>query len=314
MAELDRSDSSAYITYEVTIPTGEADQIAALQGLRRTFDWNLRARTTLPGDLDRSDTTRPWVIEEENFLGISQQVWEVDTYGRNAVDQLRYEAIKLNWKMGVLWRNGFNNADENNPRYRLDEIDVLSAQLSPAQMRSRAQEVWNMQRFPFELDHDEISDRVPRGLNLRPGPVTRDRLADYVRAHGYDRHELHGALGKTLDLFGIAAGVVNVGDIQPDGNDADFIEDTELQALMEAQISRAARQRIRSLINDHLEAQFDKGSPVNDYEIIVEGLTTRRNNHPWYWMTYERIATASLRSLTSRYTRDSQGRRFLQQF
>lgn len=298
-------NSNTYVTFEVTMLRDAVDQTTALQGLRRAFDWNLRERATLVGDLDRTDTTRPWVIEEGVFTQLSRDVWGVETYGENAADQLKYEARMTRV---LVFQNGYSHEDRDNPKYPVEGAHV---KLSTAQMRLRTQEVWDKIRSPFEPEYDnEIGDHA---VWMGGGSVTRDRLADYVRARGYDGHNLHGALGKTLDLFGVASGVLSPDNMRSAGV-FDFIEASELRSIMDERISGSTRWRISERIDRQLRDQLQTGQPVKGIEVVVDGSVTREKSHPQVKLMYQRIATSSLHALATSYSRDCQARRFLEQF
>lgn len=316
-------DPNQYVTLEITLPRASAEGMTALRGMVTALGWQARERPTLLGDLDYSQLPRLWRIDDEQFLETSRELWGSEDYGKSAAAHLRRERRSIG---GVLWSNGLVNMEiaETLGGVEIDGVPIVPLyvggayqptrppyKLSDAAMARRAQFLWNLHHHPF-IVRTSIKDYRgdERTMELFPGDITRERLADYARNRKYDEHTLHGAIGKMLDVVTVTAGVIEKQDIGEREVEGDFIEPATLRRMMaEEGLSTHMGNGIRKKLAKAIGSQLASGKPCEYGEVVLEGSISSE------W-EYDRIAASSLAAIVHSFKskKETPVTRFLKQF
>lgn len=165
---------------------------------------------------------------------------------------------------------------------------------SEREMRSMALDRWDDTHPPFEpfLQHRKENDRFAAHLEVRPDAVSKLRLADYARSRGYDRHELHGTLGKTCDVLLVASGVIEAGEArtQPVDSGKKFITFKSLQAYFrKARLHHDHVNDIHNELTCAIRSTMQNAQPPEYGEVIFEGFVNLHSAR-----RFERVAVKSL--------------------
>jgi hypothetical protein len=151
---------------------------------------------------------------------------------------------------------------------------------------------------------------------VKPRPVTRQSLANYMVRKRLNIHKLSGTLGKTLDVLNMAADNYT----EPRSIElfipADFtVVDDLIERAKSEGLSLGVRRTITGKIRRILGLQLETGRPFgHGGEIVVEGAYdpsfdshTKKNK----FMTGLKIARPSLRILAADYVHYSPAVKFL---
>lgn len=314
-----------YVTYEVTVPLAAEDQTLALQGLANSYGWRVRERPTLPSDLSRADVPERWTIKESQLAEISAETWGDDVYGRAAAAWYGISDNRTRRRRDDLAVFEYPGDYEDAGTYFGHRISTETG-LSDNTLVDLANATWlrtnSAHLLEFRKPPANYGD--PKGRNTRLlssiGPVTRDRLANNLRTRGLDHHNFHGAIGKSLDVLGLASGVILPSEVgSADTTDMDFVtrEDFE-EKLAEAPLSDDRKHGVVQLIEGDARWQLRDNRPHRRGEIVLEGWFGPDPRGRQYRWTYDKIAVSSLRTLAEAYsTKNPSGRaarRFLKSF
>lgn len=319
-------DPAQYVAFEVTIPRGSEAIVTALRDLAITFDLPVRERPALSADLSNDSPPESWQLKEEHFIKTSRELWNSENYGISIVSYL--QSMRLYDLEFPIWANGMINEPIPDA---LRNAEVAGAPFIPLwkdgeyqpqhtgysltdqALLTRARVLWDHYHMPFTLrttfNDAHVRDALGRSVTLSSGAMTRERLADYVRANNQDKHRLHGALGKMLDTMCVVAGVIEKSGIGERDVDTEFIEAGELEQMVATSgLRTGVISNIFSRMRDVILGQLSTGQPYEHGEVIVEG-------KPRNWI-YDRIATSSLAALAKSYKRNKKalGAQFLRQF
>jgi hypothetical protein len=189
--------------------------------------------------------------------------------------------------------------------------------------------VWSVTPYPFETPTVRKRRRPEPGSDderttyweLEPGVVSRVRLAHDARLSGTARHTVGGAIGKTLDVMNVAAGLADKTEIKAkpmETEDLEFVDYAEFRdTLRHSDLTRHAQSKIRGAIDFNLAEQIRRGKGWSrGGQIVVEGAggwVSRGGNRVPH---FEKIARFSLAHLLDHegLTRSRAPREFLAQF
>jgi hypothetical protein len=315
-------NTNDFMTFEVTLPRSSIEGIAALRGIALALDWRVRQRDALATDLDDHSLPELWRINDEQFLATSTELWGSADYGVTAASYFH----RKKYADGYLWSNGEVNMNipEDLRDKAIDGVPVIPLwidgernktkgmyDLSDEALRKRARLLWDHRHEPFEpaITIEDSSARWPRTAHIFAGDMTRERLADYVRANGYDKHYLHGTIGKMFDTINVTAGIVAKEAIGDRDIDSEFIERQELEQMMDtAGLNTRQKNNILQRLDRAIRGQMETGRSYEHGEIVIEGRYD-------IW-DFDRIATRSLTAIARSYTsrRETPTLRFLRQF
>jgi hypothetical protein len=313
-------DPGQYVTLEVTIPKDSEDTMTALRGLTTAFGLPVRERPALSADLDNPLLPESWQIQDKHFAETSRELWKFDDYGVSIAGHLRW--MRKNFP---LWANGTVNRPIPES---MQNVEVAGAPFIPLwkdgerqssntgydltnqELLARARIFWDHCHFPFTLS--TTFSEIPacnRKIDLSAGAMTRERLADHVRANRRDKHNLHGALGKMLDTMCVVAGVTGEDAIGERDVDTEFVEAGEFkQILTDSGLGKRTTNDIQKRVGAAIREQLHSGESYEHGEIIVEGMVVHDSQ-------YERIATSSVAALAKGYkNKNAPGAQFLSQF
>lgn len=307
--------SSEYITYEVAIPADASDQHRALAGLASAFDWHIQEHTSLAdANMSRPPT---WEITDRRLYEASTELWGNICYGQTVIQVFAAQRHGLNRAHTVETLEydagkvvcGLAPQDDQGHRV-IAERSTAPEDL--VDLEAKVHQLWEDRDFPFALKIEKEVDGAGPGLlhwKLLPGAVTLERLAHYAQRRNYPNHKLHGALGKSLDVINVVAGLTTPAKLTSE-IETEFIEYEEFARLLrEAPLTGFAKQEIRRKLTNGILTQFQTGRPQSFGEIILEGAVELKNDKP----ICDKIALSSLAALAKTFEKPDP-RNFLRGF
>jgi hypothetical protein len=276
-------ENSSHI-YEVGMPHPTREQQLALQGMAGAFGWTLQEIS------DPSEQT----ITEQTFQEVSTRTWGDPTYGTVAHmlikdDRHRGQQPSVRLYGDYYTLNGTLLWDDNRVGRRSDNA---------ATVENNLRRKWDSGVTPYELLIEKPANSAPQHWTLEYGNVTQDRLARFAVQKNWNAHNLHGTLGKALEVISLSADL-----IQPDeiNTEISYYDDTPFISLADfnkeltaAPMTSHRRGAIRELIRDRLREQLSNEHHLSGKaELVFEGPFTRER----YAIQPERLAVYSLQSL-----------------
>lgn len=304
--------TSEFVTYAVTLPVDAPDQLRALSGLASAFGWEVQEHIPVA----EANASRPpaWEITDRRFYQASTDLWGSVTYGQTVVHEFAVQRAGLNRAYSVMSLEF--DADKivcglapinDQGQHVVAERSTAPEEL--ANLEAKVHTLWEDRDFPFALEIEKDVDGTRLGMlhwRLLPGLITKERLAHHAQSRNYPNHKLHGALGKSLDVINVVAGLTPPAETASE-IETDFINYEEFVHLLKAsKLTSFAKQEIRRKLAHGIAAQFRSGRPQLFGEIILEGAVELRADAP----TYEKIALSSLAALAETFTKPDP-RRFL---
>ncbi len=343
------NSSKTHSTFEITLPKGVNVSTLALYGLGNAMGWNIKERVALPSDLMPGDIPEYMQITTDDLVSVSGELWGVEVYGKNAAGFLAEEKRRLKVRHYIYTNlkrdDGVIVADSDlSYTYRSrDEESFGGGTLGTYSHRLRSRvdtgekekleallaELWPLTPFPFETPSLELrkeprwgeKDGTTQWWDLEAGAISRLRLAHYARITGIAQHVLHGAIGRSLDVINVAAGLKSKQEAvtQPAEADLEFVDYGEFRKMLkDSGLTRHAQDEIRHPIERSLIECIRTGGGARSWlpEVIVDGqidwVTMGGNRVP----RPERIARVSLAHLLDKdpKTRNVAPKKFLSQF
>jgi hypothetical protein len=255
-------------TYEVTIPADQNEQLLALTGLAGALGWDLR-QVTPPG----SDGE---IVHAGVFYDTSKELFGSGHYGETAASIVQEDANRVRGSIEV--RDGRIQFDSSywNPRRGLGDHTLAPLGTSRADLMELAVKRFDQRNFPVNIGFTEAHNRYDfekKILDIVPLEITREKLARFIESRDLHEHELHGLIGKALDVLNVVAGIAEPRSTEP-YVEGDFISMKQLGALArEHGVSSTSMKSLQSRLAYALIDQFRTGRPQDKVgrEIVVEG-------------------------------------------
>lgn len=335
-------DPATFTTLEISVPKQPSAEADMLIRMATNMGWPVRERQTLPSDLAPEPAPVPAAFTRGTFTSLSAELWGAERYGRTAQSFIDAEADTMrrlhdtrtfiNASHGGVTVSSYLPAmygPKNEKGLGSSRLDYYQGPQDTgrdmATINAALERLWPRTPYPFATpaivsgDHSE-----PQAINwmLEPGPVTRERLAHFLRTSRLDRHETHGALGKALDVLNVSAGLTETAAAleRAAAEPAyEFVDYKRLRAAAKASgLTRYAIDDIRSRIHMSLTGQSRHGRPSPYWpEVVVEGeVTVGIFPRTLFDVRFEQIAVESLEGLfaAGRGAKHKKPKAFLESF
>jgi|GEM_PF-4628435 len=304
--------------FEITLPEGHSlEARVALQAMVHAFNWRMEDVTQ-----DKREISWPSMHEA------SERIFGSERYAVFAHDIVRHlQAGAVASVTDTSCYAGMNNlfearyvAEFSNSYFHLGPVPVDThpdTDTTPQALKKKIAQGGEYKR-PIELPFDlyaargDFSDKIYgfEVLKIKPGDISIDGLAKFLRSMGWDRHRYSGTLGKAIDLMAIQAGLKDDSELAHDSGET-FIdmEQLESEAAL-AGIKPSTRRNMLQRINNALIGQIigqDYTAPF-----VVEGACRLYTGHNG--VSVERVSLSSLGVLADKYQGPSPAISFLRSY
>lgn len=240
----------------------------------------------------------PRQITDEQLLEVSGNLWDSTDYGAAAVSLLELErrhARTSVWAIDDFPLPWQSEAEKRRP---------LAAPRSEQEMAEIVLDMWDQAHYPFEpsvryLERTGVDNFYPGMSGCSPGFLTRLRLADFSRSRNYDKHELHGTLGKTFDVLTVAAGIKKASEVGSSHIETEFITAKDLRAhLRNIELPPSYRKEINYVLADAISDEIHRAVAPEYGEVIFEGYLSGSGHK------FEKVAVASLVAMAKNFPKE----------
>lgn len=261
-------DTLGLAVFEVGLPADDPSQLIALMGLASAFHWRVRE---VPGEYKHGGSE---LVSLPDLRRVSTELYETDRYGQAAHDLL--EHYKHDYRGTIAVRNLEVVFEGLFRVLGTHQGFIAPGGTADGEVVNQARSILEGIHPPCVFGFQRATDRYDFEKNLFkviPLHVPRERLADFLLTNGLDGHELHGLLGKALDLLNSVAGIA-----QPKSTEAygpeDFISVNDLVALAkEHDVTYDSMRSVKDRIMWALVHQMRTGKPDDKWggEVVIEG-------------------------------------------
>lgn len=299
------------VTYEVSIPAESEDQLLALKGLAKVYEWGLRERpvegTPIPIYSDE-------IISRHSLLEASNDLFGSDRYGITAytlLERQRREATMITWNFHNKPEVYASSVNSGRSKY-LPEVIAYTSD-TKEEIKEKLLAAANASYLPFDFESDEV---IYRGNTKKPGvkplrEIRRARLANYMTGRGLKGHELQGLLGKAFDVLNNVAGTAEPKATEP-YNPEQFMQIKKMEAWAKDKgVTVSMLGTIKNKLGRALMYQVETGKPAEGGEVIVEEYLDANRDYIIDLSGREAISTASLVGLSNVLRTNSKSGSFL---
>jgi len=267
MTDIEGSYAPTDAVFEVTVPNGDLEKILALRGLVEALGLQLRDSEVAIAEDEKVDSA---VITGQQLSDVSMDLWGDEAYGRAASELLIHEWGTVQYRTD---KDGnvvpVSLAQTLNPGLR--QIGHIDPSVSKDTRREQAQVIWESLRSPYSCDIQSVKDSSFGSIVLSPDKIVVDHLKSFVLRRQYDKHSLHGTLGKALDVMSVAAGVRDsVSEHLLQDLDDEFITMHQLVDAMDAELPKKHRNALLEKITEKVWKQYISGVPNIEGELITK--------------------------------------------
>jgi hypothetical protein len=265
-------------TFQVTIPSGSAEQILALDGLADAFHWQIRDaddRTIV----DLPELDEDGILTEPDFLIASQEMWGTDVHGKVAHGLLQGIRSRVtsngHASAGYSGRvsdisvyipdSSFHHAAGSNP--------IADITMDTKVIDARILREVETRKLPFGVvmqhPHPEGNQKHHRNIFV-PTLLDKKHLEQFVIHRGYHEHRYHEAVGKAIDVM------LAVAEVEPTSNhdrtsDTEFVDRKDVISMLVANgTTRPQADGFFKIVRNVVKSQLAM-RPEHAEEVIVAG-------------------------------------------
>ncbi|HSH18284.1 MAG TPA: hypothetical protein VK978_02790 [Candidatus Saccharimonadales bacterium] len=262
------------VSYEVSFPADAPQHRVALEGLAQAYGWSIRQT---PPPAAESAIEDDALVTETDMRAVSAELFGKEHYGDTAYSIIR----RVKEQYGRLSIVASGGSVRFEPAYGMPELGsrvIAAANADEEEIKQSACQILEDTGPPFNFDFvrtEKQSWSYEAFLcDIAPLTVTKQRLAAFTVRRGYVDHELHGTLGKALDVMNVVAGSA-AARLVDEVNATHYVQSADVIRLARGQgkslsvVETVTNKIIRAVI-----AQVRTGKPLppeEGGELVTEG-------------------------------------------